>query len=63
MTTRPLAVLGRTVESGPAATWARNRGATSWPGRYEIAGWLPNEAPVGRGSVSAWLERGEQHLH
>jgi hypothetical protein len=28
-----------------------------------VSGWLPNEAPAGQGSVAAWLERGEQHLH
>jgi hypothetical protein len=28
-----------------------------------LSGWLSNEASAGRGSVTAWLERGEQHLH
>jgi hypothetical protein len=28
-----------------------------------VSGWLPNEAPAGQGPVTAWLERGEQHLH
>jgi hypothetical protein len=28
-----------------------------------VSGWLPNEAPAGQDSVTAWLERGEQHLH
>jgi hypothetical protein len=27
------------------------------------SGWLSNEASAGRGPVTAWLERGEQHLH
>src|SRR6266516_2666275 len=27
------------------------------------SGWLSNEASTGRGPVTAWLERGEQHLH
>ena len=28
-----------------------------------VSGWLSNEASAGRGPVTAWLERGEQHLH
>ena len=28
-----------------------------------LSGWLLNEASAGRGLVTAWLERGEQHLH
>src|SRR5919197_3846313 len=27
------------------------------------SGWLWNEASADRGPVTAWLERGEQHLH
>src|SRR6476661_6305252 len=27
------------------------------------SGWLSNEASTGWGPVTAWLERGEQHLH
>src|SRR5213083_691644 len=28
-----------------------------------VSGWLSNEASAGRDPVTAWLERGEQHLH
>src|SRR6476646_5040417 len=28
-----------------------------------LSGWLSNEASTGRGPVTAWLERGAQHLH
>jgi hypothetical protein len=50
------------VERVLVASWGLGRLALELPAA-RVSGWLPNEAPAGQGSVTAWLERGEQHLH
>src|SRR5215218_802168 len=50
------------VEFVLVAPWGLGRLALELPAARS-SGWLSNEASAGRGPVTAWLERGEQHLH
>src|SRR5436190_20392869 len=50
------------VERVLVASWGLGRLALELLAA-RLSCWLSNEASTGRGPVTAWLERGEQHLH